>query len=150
MPSAWTSGSGRWSTSGLLYRMDPPRRRGLNRLDLPGRPADDGLLHLRGLAQAEMERALILGRVSAPPRDLLQLLLPVPRQADLRPDGASVGGLAPQIEADPSVLGGDRVFEHEEGAPLVGHDDVQDAAVPEVDEDDGAAVVRVGVAHGLR
>ncbi len=54
-----------------------------------------------------------------------------------------------QLELDPGVLGRDGVLVDQQRPALVGDEHVEDAAVPEVDQGHGAAVVGVGVADRL-
>src|SRR4051794_22833304 len=110
--------------------MHPPRRGARNRLLAARGPADHGLLDPWILAQAEMQGPLVLRRVSGTPGNLLQLLLTVPEDPHLRTDGAAIGRLPAQIEADPAAISRDRVLVDEQRTPLVGNDDIQCAAIP--------------------
>src|SRR5271155_5269488 len=108
-----------WS-SGFLDLVDLPRGRGLDGLNRPGGPSDDGLLDPRRLAQAEVEATLVLGRVPTAAADFLQLLLSVPAEPDLGTDGASVGPRPVQLEIDPLAIGRHRVLVDQKRSPLVG------------------------------
>src|SRR5439155_16782615 len=96
-----------------------------------------------------MKSALVLRGVSVAARHLLQLLLAVPEEAYLRADGAAVA-LGPfQFELNPLIVLGDRVLVNKQRPLLIGHDYIQDAAVPQVHHNNRPAVVLIGSADGL-
>ena len=107
------------------------------------RPADHGLFHLRIFAQAEMQAALVLRGEAAAAGNFLHLLLAVPEQRDLRADRAAVAGGAFQFEFDPLIFRRHRVLVDQQRALLVGDHNIEHAAIPQVRQRDGAAVVSI-------
>src|SRR5918911_905786 len=104
--------------------MNSPRLRRFYRLRLTRRPANDGLLNARVLAQSEMEATLVLGAESAAARHLLHLLLPVPKQPHLSANRAAVARRPLKLEADPAVLGQGAVFVDEQRPFLIRYDHI--------------------------
>ena len=96
-----------------------------------------------------MEAAVVLGGETVAAGDLLDLFLAVPAHGDLRADGAAVAPGALEGELDPLVAGVDGVAVEEQGAALVGDDDIERARIEQVGHDDGAAVKGVGDADGV-
>src|SRR6266496_2141951 len=112
-------------------------------------PTNDCFLDLGIFAQTKVKLALILCTESTAAGDNLHLFLPVPEKGDFRSDRAAIAGCSLEFEVDPVVLGSYRVLVNEQRTSLVGHDHVKHAAVPEIDEGHGTAVVGVGNTHGL-
>src|SRR5271163_181370 len=96
-----------------------------------------------------MQPAIILGGKAAASGDLLRLLLSVPEECDLCADCAAIAGGAFELKFDPLVGGRYRVLVEQERALLIGYDNIEHAAIPEIGESDGASIVSVGDANGL-
>src|SRR5262245_51173018 len=127
-------------------------------LHLPGRPADDSLVDRGAGSQPEVQRPLVLRAEAGSARDLLHLLLAVPEHGDLGPDRAAVraaawraaGTARPfEIEPDPGAPGRHLVAVEQQRPALVGDDDVEGAAIPEVGDGDRSAVVAIRRADHL-
>ena len=106
-------------------------------------PADDGPFETRVPAQAEVQRRLVLRGEAASSGHPWHLLVAAPEQGDLGADRAAVTGGSFQFEFDPFVFGSHRVLVHQQGPILVGHDNVQHSAIPQVRQGDGASVIGV-------
>src|SRR6516225_5333109 len=121
----------------------------IDRLDSAGGPANYGFLNLGILAKSEVQAALILGSETTATRNFLDLFLAVPEDGDLRADSTAIAFCAFEREFDPLVFGRHRIFIDEQRAPLIGHDNIENAAVPKIRKGHGAPVVGIGHANGL-
>ncbi len=100
-------------------------RRGDSLARLAVGPADDGALHLRVLAQTEMQAMIVLGAEAAGGTDFLQLrhfLAPrvLPIQPHLRADGIPVGMGALQVKLNPVTARRDGIFVQQQWPALGG------------------------------
>jgi hypothetical protein len=81
---------------------------------------------------------------------VLNLLLAVPEQRNLGANGAAIAPGSLEIELNPVIARGDGDFVDEQRAALIRNDGVEYARVPQIGKRDGAAIISVGDAHGLR
>src|SRR5207249_1445575 len=122
-----------------------PVHRGVGeRLHTARGPANERAVHLRGLAQAEVDPAVVLARESGVPVHDLELARPARDEEHLRPDGAAVRARAHELERDPVVAWRNAVLVDQRRLALVRDHDVEHTAIEQIRQGDGAAVVLVG------
>src|SRR6266513_1620071 len=124
--------------------MHAVRGRVLDGLHRARGPMNDCAVHLRGPPQPEVEPTVVLARESGASVHDLELAGPARDEEHLRPDGAAVRAGARELERDAVIAGRHRVLVDQRRLPLVRHHHVEHAAVEQVDQRDGAAVVLVG------
>ena len=137
--SSWLLDAVQRSIAGLLDRLRAARR-----------PADHDAVDRARRAQAVVQAPLVLRAEAAAAADFLHLPLAVPVQLDARADRAAVARRALELERDPVAPRLHGVLVDQQRTALVGDDDVEHAAVRQIGERDGAAVVGVGRADDLR
>src|SRR5690606_3607135 len=115
----------------------------LDGVDAAGRPSNDNLIDGIGRAQAEVQPPLALRGEAAAPAHLLDLPPAVPGHLDARADRAAVARRALEVERNPPPARLDGIRVDQQGPLLVGHYDVENAAVRQVGKGHRAAVVRV-------
>src|SRR5580700_7008831 len=96
-----------------------------------------------------MKSPLILRGEAATARNLLYLLLAVPEERDLSANRTAVARGSFQLKFDPFIFWRHRVLVNQQRTLLVGHHNVEHAAIPEVRQRDGAAVVNVADSNRL-
>src|SRR6266566_2171294 len=111
-------------------------------------PANERAVHLRGLAQAEVEPAVVLAREPRAPVHNLELARPAREEEHLRPDGAAVRARAHELERDPVAARRNAVLVDQRRLALVRDHDVEYTAIEQIRQGDGAAVVLVGHTYG--
>src|SRR5205823_10882455 len=95
-------------------------------------PANEHAVHLRGLAQAEVEPAVVLARESGAPVHNLELARPARDEEHLRPDGAAVRARAHELERDPVVARRNAVLVDQRRLALVRDHDVEHTAIEQI------------------
>src|ERR1051325_8392071 len=111
-------------------------------------PANARAVHLRALAEAEVDPAVVLARESRAPVHDLELARPARDEQHLRSDGAAVRARAHELERNPVVARRTAGLVHERRLALVRHHDVEHTAIEQIRQGDGPAVVLVGHPYG--
>src|SRR5271154_4299473 len=124
--------------------------RSVNGLNFTRGPANYGLLEFGEFSQTKMQPPLTLRGKTAATGNFLRLLLAVPEHADLRSDSAAIALCALEFKLDPLVFRRDGVLVDQQRPAFIGHDHIEHAAIPQIREGHGAAVVGISHAHGLR
>src|SRR5512132_1777911 len=104
-----------------------------NRLDLSRRPANLSLLDLRILPETKMQAALVLRTKAAAARNLLHLLMTIPKQPHFSADRAAITRTTFELETDPLVFRRHVVLVDQHRPSLICDDDVEHAGVPQLD-----------------
>ena len=142
----WLAGSLR-----LLNRIQFVRNERVNRLHLAGWPADHGSRYMLDIfPKSKVKPAIILRREAASARDLLNLLLIVPRQLNLRANRTAIAHGSLQVEFNPVISRRYRVFIQEQRPALVGNNYIQNSAIPQVSHRDGTSVIGIRDTDSLR
>src|SRR6266851_4770877 len=118
----------------LLNLMQLTGGRLFDGLQLAGWPANDGPFKTRVPAQTEMQPPLILCGETAAAGNLLHLLPAAPEKSNLGADRASVTHRSFQFKFDPLVFRSHCVLVYQQWPILVGHDNVENATIPQIGE----------------
>src|SRR5688572_8441647 len=97
-----------------------------------------------------MEAPLILCTKTAAARNLLHLLLPIPKQAYLSSDCTTVAGCPFQFKTNPLVVWNCIVLVNKQRPSLVSNNNIQHSAIPQVYQCHCASIVNSGGADCLR
>ena len=97
-----------------------------------------------------MQSPLVLRCKAAAARNLLHLPLAIPEEGDFGPYRAAIALGSFQLELNPFVFRGHRVFIHQEWPALVCHNDVEDTAIPQVYHSHCASVIGICYSDQLR
>src|SRR5580698_3348639 len=97
-----------------------------------------------------MDASVILRGEAVAAGDLLQLLLVIPVQSNLRANRAAIAFCSFERKFDPVVARRDSVLIDQKRAVLIRYDHIERSSVPKICERDRAAVIPIGCAHSLR